>query len=348
MKKLLQYLLFTLCLISIPVSCFSNSSNIAEVKEKRSKLVDYAKTFVGVPYVYGGLDRTGIDCSGLIYTAARESIQMQLPRTVAALYGFVKIIPNNQREPGDILFFKTVGDRISHAGIYIGNNQFIHAASDGPNTGVILSSLNETYWKEHYYAVGQILPPTLVVASEDSQNNPTSSGGALSGIFGKEAASHLVVDMSAFFNWNFFNAKQVLLNPRGFSLQGNISYRKNDLWPGLGLEVKYDSKTKLLQIPITFSLAVSEHFRFYAGPVFSVGSGKLPGSDEKITPSIFPGILGFSWQTDNYKIGKTGISFVQDINYSVYNGKNGAALSFFKSIIAGLNFSTGVRVTFLG
>ena len=95
MKKLLQYLLFTLWLISIPVSCFSNSDNVSEVKEKRSKLVDYAKTFVGVPYVYGGLDRTGIDCSGLIYTAARESIQMQLPRTVAALYGFVKIIPKH-------------------------------------------------------------------------------------------------------------------------------------------------------------------------------------------------------------------------------------------------------------
>ena len=119
-------------------------------------MVTYAKSFIGVPYVYGGTDKTGIDCSGLIFTVARESIKLQLPRTVAALYGYVKVIPDNQKEAGDILFFKTVGDKVSHAGIYIGNNQFIHAASDGPNTGVILSSLSETYWKQHYFAVGQV------------------------------------------------------------------------------------------------------------------------------------------------------------------------------------------------
>ena len=53
--------------------CFSDTT-VADSKNKRSTMVTYAKSFIGVPYVYGGTDKTGIDCSGLIYTVARESI----------------------------------------------------------------------------------------------------------------------------------------------------------------------------------------------------------------------------------------------------------------------------------
>ena len=336
-KKSFQKILIVLLFLFIPISCFSDS--IAEAKEKRDTMVNYAKGFVGVPYVWGGLDKTGIDCSGLIFTVARESIGLQLPRTVAALYGYVKIIPNNQKEPGDILFFKTVGDRVSHAGIYIGNNQFIHAASDGPNTGVILSSLNEVYWKEHYFAVGQILPPTLTVAQAPSsgENENSSSGDFI---------ENLKLDISAFYDWNFLNANQFLLNSRGFSLQGNIAYTKNDLWPGLMVGLKYDSKIGVLQIPLAFSLSIAKGFRFYAGPVITLGSPKLPGTDGKIKASFFPGILGVSWQSRDLKIGECGLSFVQDIAYQVYNKENDAALPILDSIVAGLIFSTGLRVTF--
>ena len=137
-----------------------------------------------------------------------------------------------------------------------------------------------------------------------------------------------------------------MLNSRGFSLQGNVAYTKNQLWPGIGLEFKYDGKTNVFQIPITFSLGVSKHFRFYAGPVISFGKPVLPGKDENIKPSFFPGILGFSWQSDDIKVGNYGLSFAQDISYSVFNNESGAALSFIKSLVSGLVFSTGVRVTF--
>ena len=335
-------------LIFLSVACFSNSKNLEESKRKRETLVNYAKEFIGVPYVYGGLDKTGIDCSGLIYTVSRESIQLQLPRTVAALYGFVKIIPDNQREAGDILFFKTVGDRVSHAGIYVGNNQFIHAASDGPNTGVILSSLSETYWKEHYYAVGQILPSTLVAGQEQKVEDKItlSESNKTLDFSGEDFVSHLKLDVSGFFNWNFFNMNQMLLNPRGFSLQGNVSYTKGQLWPGVGIELKYDSKLKTFHMPITFSLGVSEYFRFYAGPVISFGNSVLPGTEKIIKASVFPGILGFSWQSNSFDVSDYGISFVQDISYSVFNSEDGSALSFVESIVSGLIFSTGVRVTF--
>ena len=232
-NKLFQKILFVAIFISCCGFIFANSQ-VEDAKNKRSTMVTYAKGFIGVPYVYGGLDRKGIDCSGLIYTVARESIQLQLPRTVAALYGFVKVIPNNQKEAGDLVFFKTVGDKISHVGIYVGNNQFIHAASDGPNTGVILSSLNESYWKEHYFAVGQILPATIIASQPSLADNSAASVAT-----SEEFLSYLKIDGTVFFDWNFFNANQVFLNPRGFEIQGNVAYTKNQLQPGFGIAIKY-------------------------------------------------------------------------------------------------------------
>ena len=342
-RKKCRKFLAILILLVVSVCCFADGDS----KEKRAKIVNYAKEFIGVPYVYGGMDKTGTDCSGLIYTVARESIQLQLPRTVSALYGYAKIIPDNQKEPGDILFFKTVGDKISHAGIYVGNNQFIHAASDGPNTGVILSSLKESYWEQHYYAVGQILPPTNVITGITPSNN-SSIGSSVSNSTNSysDFISKLKFDVAMFYNWNFFYGNQFLLNSRGFSIQGNLSYARSVLSLGVGVELRYDDKIGVLQIPLTLSLGLSENLRFYAGPIITLGDAVVPGKDKNIKPSFFPGIFGISWQSNALDLSGFKLSFVQDISYSVFNTETGAALPFNESIVTGLVFSSGLRVTF--
>ena len=152
----------------LPVKCFSQT-NLSEAESRvyREKLVVEAKKYVGAPYVRGAIGPDAFDCSGLIYTVARESIKFQLPRTVKAMYSYVKIVPDTEREPGDLVFFRTTGDgSISHVGMYIGNSQFISAVSDGPNTGVIVSSLKESYWKSHYASCGKFLASANYKASE--------------------------------------------------------------------------------------------------------------------------------------------------------------------------------------
>ena len=115
--------------LCVPLAAQQTVKN-PSASELRSRVVAAAKQYVGVPYRYGGTNVSGMDCSGFIYTVAREAAGVQLPRTTTAMYSFCRIVPDKDKEIGDILFFKTVGSKISHAGFYIGNNQFIHAVSD--------------------------------------------------------------------------------------------------------------------------------------------------------------------------------------------------------------------------
>ena len=123
-------------------------------------------------------------------------------------------------------------------------------------------------------------------------------------------------------------------------------YAGKTLEPGLGTYIRYDAGTGNLQIPLVLSLTLNEFCRFFAGPVISFGKPHLPGnSDARIKNSFFPGIIGACFSTPSFKAGKTFISFVQDIHYTVFNDTDGGALSFSKSAASGLVFATGLRVT---
>lgn len=121
-------------------------------------VINKAFSLVGIPYLYGGTTTAGIDCSAFVGMVYRESCAVKLPRTAHDIYGASKKIPDlNTLHPGDLVFFSASGKRISHVGIYLGNNIFIHAASDGPKTGVILSRLSERYWKRTFVGGGSVL-----------------------------------------------------------------------------------------------------------------------------------------------------------------------------------------------
>lgn len=124
--------------------------------EKRNKFIACAESYKGTPYVYGGTSRSGIDCSGLIFNAAKEAGLGTLPRTAKAMCSIASRISDSQREPGDLIFFQA-NNTISHVAIFLGDNQILHSVSDGSKTGVIVSKLSENYWKNHYYSSGRII-----------------------------------------------------------------------------------------------------------------------------------------------------------------------------------------------
>ena len=111
-------------------------------------LVQTALSYVGLPYVRGGTSRSGVDCSGLVYAVCRQH-GISLPRTSRDQWGHGNAVGRGNLRPGDIVFFKnTYRAGISHVGIYVGNNQFVHAVR--PGRGVQVSSLNEGYYTNRW------------------------------------------------------------------------------------------------------------------------------------------------------------------------------------------------------
>lgn len=105
----------------------------------------------GRPYVWGGQSpQEGFDCSGLVvYVYNRQGLK--LPRTTQSLAQQLPGVHPDQRQPGDLLFFNT-DKPFSHVGIYIGNDNFVHAPS--ARTGrVMVSNLQKPYWRERFIAV---------------------------------------------------------------------------------------------------------------------------------------------------------------------------------------------------
>ncbi|QFT90680.1 N-acetylmuramoyl-L-alanine amidase LytC precursor [Bacillus sp. THAF10] len=112
-------------------------------------LINTAKQYLGAPYQYGGATPSGFDCSGFIqYVFAKHGLST--PRTTSDLYAGGKSV--SSLEAGDIVFFKTDPSKngASHAGIYIGDNKFIHAKSAGSNIGVTIDEMSNVYFAPRY------------------------------------------------------------------------------------------------------------------------------------------------------------------------------------------------------
>ena len=117
-----------------------------------SKVVNQAYQYIGVPYVFGGNTPSGFDCSGFTkFVFARNGIT--LPRMADEQYRLGSAVARAELVPGDLVFFSTYEPGVSHAGIYVGNNQFISATS---SNGIHVDGLNSEYWGSHYIGAKRI------------------------------------------------------------------------------------------------------------------------------------------------------------------------------------------------
>lgn len=119
-----------------------------------SDFVLAAEKYLGIPYLYGGTTEEGLDCSGLIFAAAQDCGMGTVEKTSRSLKQSTYNVSKDNLRIGDLVFFES-DSTIFHVAIYIGENQILHSISDGPSTGVVISSLDENYWKEHFDSCGR-------------------------------------------------------------------------------------------------------------------------------------------------------------------------------------------------
>lgn len=148
---------------------FSNNQKISDA------LVKAAKTWIGTPYKYGVQTKSGTDCSGMTMVIYKDVANLALPRTAAQQAEYCFDIPQRDLQPGDLVFFTTSsrGGKVSHVGMYVGGGKMIHAST---SRGVIESSLDEKYYKNHYHSSGRVYGITYAASGEKKTKDGKSSG----------------------------------------------------------------------------------------------------------------------------------------------------------------------------
>jgi len=174
-KSYLKFLFISLCCCSISVNIYatdkdkqknitSSKTSVVEektgisVKHKRTlaSLYDEAVEWLKTPYRRGGTSRKGMDCSGLTTTIYQNVFGIKLQRRSRDISNMdVEELTKEQLNPGDLVFFATSrrGKGVNHVGVYLGNNHFVHASV---HSGVIISSLNEPYYRRTWVKGGRV------------------------------------------------------------------------------------------------------------------------------------------------------------------------------------------------
>ncbi len=106
----------------------------------------------GTRYCMGGNDESCIDCSAFTQTMLRNVYDINAPRTAQEQYNFSTHIQDADLKEGDLVFFES-GRNITHVGLYIANNKFVHAST---SSGVTISDLNDNYWSKKYAGAGRM------------------------------------------------------------------------------------------------------------------------------------------------------------------------------------------------
>ncbi|AGH74292.1 outer membrane lipoprotein [Edwardsiella piscicida C07-087] len=122
----------------------------------KSKIMDQYASWKGVRYRLGGDSKRGIDCSAFVQRTFREQFGLELPRSTSQQEGTGHAIKRSKLRIGDLVLFRA-GSTGRHVGIYLGNDQFVHAST---SSGVTISNLNDTYWNKRYREARRVLSGT--------------------------------------------------------------------------------------------------------------------------------------------------------------------------------------------
>ena len=117
-------------------------------------LLEVIDRWWGTKYCLGGKTDNCIDCSAFTQIIMRDVYRIMVPRTSQEQFNTAEKIELEDLREGDLVFFNTGGKEVSHVGVYLLNNKFVHAATSG---GVMISDLNDKYWQPRFRGAGRVI-----------------------------------------------------------------------------------------------------------------------------------------------------------------------------------------------
>jgi len=152
---------------SLAKDYLSQIMGVALSATSNMKLFHFVYDWIGTPYRFGGTSRHGIDCSAFTKELYSQVFNMDIERSSRDIFSMVSPVRRDDLKEGDLVFFKIHSRRISHVGIYLGNNRFAHASS----RGVAISSLDDAYYSRYFYRGGRMLESFKAELAKETADN---------------------------------------------------------------------------------------------------------------------------------------------------------------------------------
>ena len=152
---------------SLAKDYLSQIMGVALSATSNMKLFHFVYDWIGTPYRFGGSSKHGIDCSAFTKELYSQVFNMDIERNSRDIFSMVSPVKRDDLKEGDLVFFKIHSRRISHVGIYLGNNKFAHASS----RGVAINSLDDSYYSRYFYRGGRMLDSFKAELEKQSDNS---------------------------------------------------------------------------------------------------------------------------------------------------------------------------------
>jgi len=133
---------------------YSAILGVNESDIQNGRLYEFVDNWMGTPYLFGGQDKNGIDCSGLAQLLEQQVFNVNIPRSTSQQINVIKRKYEEELVEGDLLFFDYDGKKFSHVGVYLQNGYYIHAST---TKGVTITKLHDPYTYKYFSRCGSIV-----------------------------------------------------------------------------------------------------------------------------------------------------------------------------------------------